>query len=71
MGCRTVQTTLETCDKKNIELTNQLNIGKKVTKPVCSMGKAYRQGFKTVTDPGGDSYFEKDGIRVPLLLRKN
>eukprot|EP00972_Heterocapsa_arctica_P114689 16443746-Heterocapsa_arctica.AAC.1 len=35
------------------------------------MGKAYRQGIKTVTDPNGDSYFEKNGKRVPLHLRNN
>ena len=71
VGSRNVDTIIKTKSDKNIKLANRYNIGEKITKPVCSMGKAYRQGFKTVTDPKGESYFEKDGVKVPLVLRRN
>eukprot|EP00972_Heterocapsa_arctica_P036012 5299554-Heterocapsa_arctica.AAC.1 len=71
VGSRKVDTVVGTTTNGEVKLSNKFNIGKKVTKPVCSMGMAYRQGFKTVADPNGECYFEKNGVKVPLILRKN
>ena len=76
LGMRTVTTVPEECEESTGPgmMVNQTkyNIGDKFTKPVNSVGMAYRMGIKTVLDPStGECYWEAGGKRVKLHLRNN